>query len=433
MANVEQPYKNADGTIRVYREKYRQPHKLAGHINPVWKARLKLRGNEKAVKFNTRSKLKDAAIREAHKRYDQMVALDALGMSISPLTFAEIARRYLTTLNADMRRIPPTCSQEKHKLHERTIKNILNPAFEHDEIGKVTSSRITQLFYKLETTPIGLTYTYNGERSIKRPKEFYSASTLNKMKQVIRAIMRYARDMNFITNVPEISSTRVKDKIKKGMSRDQWDLLHNYLNTSFVTELDSKPTDQTRPKYYRKAFVDYFTLVVWTGLRAGEALHLQWRDIKHKTEDGEDYCEITCAARDKGAKKTGSGRIFRADIQVWDLLEKRKSWVKDTKETDYVFCHYDNRFGIADDGSTLPIKSMRGTFKTALDNLGLLYTDEDVKLTPYIGRHTHALLARELGKPLDDIAEDIGNLTTTTERFYVGRGQGLRKGKPIRI
>ena len=111
----------------------------------------------------------------------------------------------------------------------------------------------------------------------------------------------------------------------------------------------------------------------------------------------------------------------------------RKARASQTKPSDYIFCHFDRRFNYNQEPFIVPIKSMRGTFTKALDRLGMLYTEDDIKLTPYQGRHSHALLARELGKPLDDIAEDIGNLTQTTERFYVGRGQGTRKGKPIRI
>ena len=421
---------NTSGTLKVYREKYRQPHKKAGEYNPVWKARIRLRKGGKLTKFNTKTKHRELAIREAQKKLDQMIAMDALGMPTTPLTFGELARRYMLSLNSDLRR--NECSEEKYDMHQRAIDNFFNPVFERDEIGKITSGRLNKLFFDIETTPIQATKVYNGTRKIKYPNELYSASYVNKLKQVMRAILRFANKQDLTFTVPEIPSTKVPQKLKKGLSREQWDNLFEYLHSGFVSELDKKPTDQTRPKYYRQAFVDYFTLVVWTGLRSSEALRLQWKDIKKDTEEGYEYCLITVAAREKLARKTGK-RIFRADIQVYDMLMERKARSKHQKSNDYIFCHFDDRFGKLEDGRLKPIARMKTSFQKALDHLGYLYTEEDIKMTPYQGRHTHALLARAQGKPLDDIAEDIGNLTTTTERFYVGRGQGTRKGKPIKI
>jgi len=420
-------YDNDAGTLQVGNELYRKPHKKAGQYNPVFKAKIKLRKGDKITKFNTKTTHRELAIKEAQKRLDQMIAMDAMGMPTSPLTFAEIARRYLLTLKRDKQ-----CSKEKREMHERAVDTFFNPVFAKLEIGKVTSGRITKLFFDIETTPIKPSFTHNNTRKIKYPNEFYSASYINKLKQVMRAILRFANMQDLTFNIPEIQSTKVESTLKKGLTREQWDKLYEYLNESFVKELDSRTTDQTRPKYYRQAFVDYFTLVVWTGLRTSEALKLQWRDIQNQKEDDYEYCLITVAAREKLARKTGK-RAFRSDIQVYDLLMERKDKVTTNKDDDYVFGHYDDRFGTLENGKRKPIARMRMTFRKALDSLGFLYTDDDIRMTPYQGRHTHALLSRNTGKPLDDIAEDLGNLTTTTERFYVGRGQGSRKGRPIKI
>ena len=420
-------YDNDNGSLVVGLELYRKPHPKAGDYNPVYKAKIRLHKGDTVQKINLKTKNYEVAIREAQKRLDQAIALNHLGLPTTTLTFGEISRRYLLTLKRDKQ-----CSDEKYQHHERTIENFFSKTLSKLEIGKVTSGRIRKLFFDIETTPIPPTLVHNGTRKITYNNEFYSASYMNKLKQVMRAILRFANSQDLTFNIPEIPSSKIDSKIKKGLTRDQWDTLYEYLNTSFVSELDSKSTNQTRPKHYRQAFVDYFTLVVWTGLRTSEALRLQWRDIQKQSNDSEDYCLITVAARDKLARKTGK-RIFRAHIQVYDMLMSRKAKADHRNETDYVFCHFDKRFGTMPDGRMKPIGRMRVTFRKALDKLGFLYTEDDIRMTPYQGRHTHALLARELGKPLDDIAEDIGNLTTTTERFYVGRGQGTRKGTPFKI
>jgi len=420
-------YDNDSGTLQVGLERYRKPHPNAGDYNPVFKAKIRLHKGGNLQKINLKTKDYEIAVREATKRLDQAIALNSLGLPTTTLTFGEIARRYLLTLKRDAQ-----CSPEKYEHHERTIENFFNPVFQKQEIGKITSGRINKLFFDIETTPIPPTLVHGGTRKITYQNEFYSASYINKLKQVMRAILRFANKQDLTYNVPEIASTKVDSKTKKGLTRDQWDQLYEYLTKVFVNELGNLPWTMDSGKYYRKAFVDYFTLVVWTGLRTTEALRLQWRDIeKLKDEDGE-YCLITVAARDKGARKTGK-RAFRAHMQVYDMLMERKQYLKNTEADDYIFSHYNDRWGLLPDGRLKPIARMRHTFRKALDNLGFLYTDDDIRMTPYQGRHTHALLSREQGKPLDDIAEDIGNLTTTTERFYVGRGQGTRKGRPIQI
>ena len=241
---------NTSGTLKVYREKYRQPHKKAGEYNPVWKARIRLRKGGKLTKFNTKTKHRELAIREAQKKLDQMIAMDALGMPTTPLTFGELARRYMLSLHSDLRR--NECSEEKYDMHQRAIDNFFNPVFERDEIGKITSGRLNKLFFDIETTPIQATKVYNGTRKIKYPNELYSASYVNKLKQVMRAILRFANKQDLTFTVPEIPSTRVPQKLKKGLSREQWD---NPLNTfirgssqswikNLQTRLDQNTTDK---------------------------------------------------------------------------------------------------------------------------------------------------------------------------------------------
>ena len=68
-----------------------------------------------------------------------------------------------------------------------------------------------------------------------------------------------------------------------------------------------------------------------------------------------------------------------------------------------------------------------------MEACGLLYDSKGNKRTLYIARHTNAQLSRNAGKPIDDIADDIGNLVTTAQRFYIGQNTGERKGLPLDI
>ena len=76
---------------------------------------------------------------------------------------------------------------------------------------------------------------------------------------------------------------------------------------------------------------------------------------------------------------------------------------------------------------------MRNSFNKSMEACDLLYDNKGNKRTMYIGRHTNAHLSRQAGKPIDDIADDIGNLVSTAQRFYIGTNKGDRKGLPLDI
>tara|TARA_Y100001934_G_C12317449_1_gene758271 strand:+ start:664 stop:879 length:216 start_codon:yes stop_codon:yes gene_type:complete len=68
-----------------------------------------------------------------------------------------------------------------------------------------------------------------------------------------------------------------------------------------------------------------------------------------------------------------------------------------------------------------------------MDACGLLYDSKDNTRTPYVAKHNIAQLSRNVGKPIDDIADDIGNLVTIAQRFYIGQNTGERKVLPLDI
>jgi len=431
---IKDLWTNDRGTLHVYRETYKPSHPKKGQVNPVWQMKIKVRRGVPAQKMSTGHSDKRLAQRHALTKLDQLIALDAQGFSISSMRFREVARQYLKHMENENRINPDRTSDEKLAHHKRCIRLHFDDIAEK-AIGSITSKALNDMFRDIEVKP---KETYSSRPDLQQKKSIRhagkrSASGMNKIKQVARAVFKHARDrLNIIKDIPVIQASTDTLQYQATLSKEDWIRIQEYLDTEFVKELDNKPTDQTRPKYYRQGFVDYSKLVVWTGLRASEALKLQWRDISWEVEDDYDYCLINVAGFEKLARKT-KDRKFRADFQVYDLLMDRRSRVHHTNPRDYIFTHFDDRFGRLDDGRIKPIGSFRGTFKTALKNLKLDKDPKGKNRVPYQWRHLHAQLSRQAGKSLDDIAEDIGNKITTTERYYVGRGQGTRKGKPIKI
>ena len=232
-------------------------------------------------------------------------------------------------------------------------------------------------------------------------------------------------DLNILQIIPYIPSFNDPKNIREGLSKEQWITLRNYLDNDFVSELDGMPTDQTIAKYYRQSFVDVTKLIVWTGLRTSEAFKLKWSDWSIEHEKDIRIGKILVRAEEKLARKNNKPRAFKVVNKVNMMLESRRKHSYYTDDDDYIFAHPPNKIHQGKN-----IASMRKTFERAMESTSLLYDNKGKIRTMYMFRHTHANLARQSGKHIDDIADDIGNLTTTAQRFYIGKSMGDRLGLP---
>ena len=79
----------------------------------------------------------------------------------------------------------------------------------------------------------------------------------------------------------------------------------------------------------------------------------------------------------------------------------RKNRVNNTDDRNYIFTHFDDRFGLLPNGRMRAISDMRGTFKTAMSNHKLDKDEKGMSRVPYQWRHLHAQLSRQAGKSLD--------------------------------
>tara|TARA_B100000519_G_scaffold22546_1_gene15953 strand:+ start:443 stop:1708 length:1266 start_codon:yes stop_codon:yes gene_type:complete len=418
---LSNPYFTDDKRLKLYKRKYTAPHQRAGQFNPVWRAKIKLARGVPAQDFSTHQRNGNEALKYATRRLDELTAQHAVGMDISVKLFHEVSRLLLVEMKNDLRQ--GKISEEKYGKYNRDIHSILNPHFGTDEITKITSNDIST-FFDIQSKR---TFRRNGR------VESISSSTLTKYASTLRAVFRKGVVNGYISGIPFIPSFKTDQYIREGLNADEWRTLHEYLINDFVGELDDSTiyeTDQTVPKYYRQAFVDFFQLVVFTGLRRTECLKLRWNDWTLDYEDGVRIGRIHVRAVEKGARKTKKPRIFKITDRANKLLEKRKSIAHYVEPDDYIFAH--PRFA-RESWRRKNIATMRNTFEKSLDACGLLFDSNGNKRTIYIGRHTHAHLTRNAGKPIDDIADDIGNLTSTAQRFYIGTNTGNRKGLPVDI
>lgn len=427
---LQNPTFNEDKSLKLYKQQYRKGHPSHPKLNPTWYARLKLARGVPAQVMSTGTRNDTEAYRIASDRLSELRARYAVGISIHLSKFSDVARQHINDLKQQMR--DGVCSIEKLELHERTINKQLNAYFKNQEIAKITSKHIDQYFNKRsKDRVVHIKYDQHGNEQETFLDRRIGNSHLNKEGQVIRAIFKLALSRGIITNIPLIKHHRSgRDDLREGLSRDEWEDLKWYLDNKFVDELSNKP-EQVNARFYRQICANWIKLVVYTGLRTTEALKLRWEDWQVGTEDGIEIGWLHVRAIEKGARKTNRDRRFKITKRVNELLAFQRAISDYTEKHNYIFTHPSSQ---ADRYGDANITTFKKNFITALTNCNMLI-DEDTgkKRTPYILRHTHAHLMREAGKPIDDIADDIGNLATTAQRFYIGRNLGNRTGLPIDI
>lgn len=421
------PFYNEDKSLKLFKQHYRKGHASYPKLNPVWYARIKLGRGISAQTFSTGTRSDTEAYRLASERLSELRARYAVGISIYLSKFSEIARQHLNNLKQEYRE--DSCSIEKLSLHERTIHKHLVPALGKMEIAKITSKHLdSYLNNRAKDYAVHIKYDEDGKPYETKTNRRISPSHLNKEGQVIRAIFRLALSRGIISSMPVIKHYKSgRDDLREGLSFDEWEYLRDYLDNRFVQELDSKPK-QVKARFYRQVFVNWAKLVAYTGLRTTEALKLRWEDWETGIEDGVEIGWITVRALEKGARKTETPRRFKVNKRVNEILAYQRAITDYASKHDYVFTHPKSK---NNEQNNQNIGSFKKNFALALRSCGLLYGDDGKKRTPYILRHTHAHLMRQAGKPIDDIADDIGNLTTTAQRFYIGKNTGDRKGLPI--
>ena len=421
------PFFNEDKSLKLFKQSYRKGHPSHPKMNPTWYARIKLGRGISPQTFSTGTRSDTEAYRIATERLSELRARHAVGISIYLSKFSEAARQHLNSLKQDYRN--GTCSIEKLSLHERTIDKYLVPEFGKLEIAKITTKHIDSYLNKRSKDyAVHIKYDEHGVAYESKTNRRISSSHLNKEGQVIRAILKLALSRGIISSMPVVKHFKSgRDDLREGLSLDEWEYLRDFLDNKFVQELNTKPA-QVKARFYRQIFANWAKLVVYTGLRTTEALKLRWEDWETGTEDGTQIGWITVRAIEKGARKTETPRRFKVTQRVNELLAYQRAISDFTQRHNYIFTHPKTKNSEEDNTN---IGSFKKNFALALNMCGLLYGEDGKKRTPYILRHTHAHLMRQAGKPIDDIADDIGNLTTTAQRFYIGKNTGERKGLPI--
>lgn len=206
-----------------------------------------------------------------------------------------------------------------------------------------------------------------------------------------------------------------------------------------VEELENEiVTDEYFEKDELKAFLDtsktfghmddhfIFSMLAWTGMRAGEFLALKWSDIDFEKKT----ISITKTLYNKGKAKEfslttpktmGSVRLIDVEDEIITLLKRRQLLQKEFKlvvgkeyaDFGFVLARHDKKLLY---GYPYHIRLINSRIKSIIDKMEEFTKD----LSSHSFRHTHTSLLAEVGVPLELIMDRLGHDSDeTTTRVYL--------------
>lgn len=248
-----------------------------------------------------------------------------------------------------------------------------------------------------------------------------SYSSIEKVLDVLNAAFTWAKIMEkWDTNPVEKIKPSLGKKISKmqNKSSEEADVVVLSEKECELFETEALALDERTGKYKYSAGV-YGVLLLHTGMRCGEMIALRWKDIDFENgllkieksqsmaknrewEEGENrYIAI------EGTTKNEKAREIRLTKEALEALRLIRTMNSNVAENDFV-C-------VTKTGKTNTATNLGHRMAVIFKNAGLPeYTG-----SLHIFRRTFATKMYEDGARVEDIAAYIGDLVSTTEKYYI--------------
>lgn len=210
---------------------------------------------------------------------------------------------------------------------------------------------------------------------INSKKSILSISSLKKIKEVLYPCFKHAKSQNIISYNPaenvSIPKRTVFDEQDKRMC------FYSDEEVNFIVQTMLPKYYQTNPRRYR--YAPLYTFILNTGLRIGECMALNWKDVNFNNRTLKVNKSVLISyerdgSMNKGKKKQTIGmtktlkgnRVIPLNDSASEALQIMKERNEDMNITpDLIFSNYE--------GELLNIKSVQNTFKNICGDLGIEY------------------------------------------------------------
>ena len=315
------------------------------------------------------------------------------GISLKFSEFTEIWKR-----NYGSKELAPST----YKRYIRMLETRLLPYFGHFYINKIKPTDIMQ-FYDLlsKDTQLVRKKDNNGKKTLKP----LSGKTILEHHRLLRAMLHKAVYWQLIVSNPaeRVQPPKARKPKRRYYDDEQCKIL--------LENLTSLGEDQIK---YKVAII----LTIFTGVRLGELMGLEWEDIDFRT----GIVSINRSSQylaDKGIftktpKTESSIREVAIPDFVVSLLEEYKLWYDGQKDLCGEFWEESNRLFIQDNGKPMHPDTVSKWFVKFVQKIGLPY------LNFHGIRHTNATLLISQNVDVAVVAARLGHAQiSTTFNFYV--------------
>lgn len=249
-----------------------------------------------------------------------------------------------------------------------------------------------------------------------------SASSIEKVVDVLNsaynwAIMRGELEFNPVAPIKATLAKRIQKMKQRSSNEADVNVLSQKEQELFEKEAGMINETTGKPKY---AAGLYGLLLLYTGMRCGEMLALRWEDVDFKG----GFLNIEKSRSMAKNRERGKEESKRYAIVEGTTKNEKARKIKLTDEALEILRQIRDHYG-ADDGSALIAKTRTGKPNTATNlehrmatifrNAGLY----GLKGGLHIFRRTFATRMYENGARVKEIAAYIGDLESTTERYYI--------------
>ena len=252
-------------------------------------------------------------------------------------------------------------------------------------------------------------YIYRRENSVKNGKPYSpSNDTIRKELALVGQMFAYAFEKGYVTKEVKVKRpSPEKDSRRPSFSKEEW---------RKITAGMRKRVKEGWGAHQRDRFIlqQYVLILANCGVRLGELRNVKWNDVRRENYDDDNGDKTTrLILVVKG--KTGIREVVcnkGTEVFFERLYDYRKEELNAHPSPDtFVFCHQDGK----------PIVSMRKSFDSLTEELGLRKNSQGKNRTLYSLRHMYAtfrlseevspfLLAKQMGTSIEMLEEHYGQV-----------------------